>query len=201
MAQDTQVPVVEPSPTDGLDYVRNLYDVEVGWFRVAETKAQVILTVNGIFVSVLFGATLGKITNVRSLAALFGPETWVLLLISMGALTGAIGCAARSLWSWHRRRASEDFKRLEMDPAVPDSFRPEALWYFGGLAQLPVETAAKCLRQCGKEAEVAALSYNAVILSRSLVRKYRLLNAGWALTSVNLIAVMATGVSVFVRAS
>jgi hypothetical protein len=201
MTEETKSPIVESPPADTLDFVRNLYELEVGWFRVAESKAQLILTVNGIFLGVLFGTMLGKGTNVQSLVGFFGPETWVLLFISVAALTGAISCAARSLWSWHRRRALEDFRRLGLNPAAPDTYRPEALWYFGGLGLLPVEKAAERLRHFDSAAEVVALSYNAVLLSRSLVRKYRLLNAGWALTAVNLIAFMLAGADVLVRAS
>lgn len=201
MSQDEDSSVAEPPATDTLDHLRNLFELEVGWFRVAETKAQLILTANGIFISVLFGTALGKIASVQSLAKIFGPETWTLLLISGTTLTGAVGCAARSLWSWHHRRASQDFRVLGVDSVTPDSYRPEVLWYFGCLAKLPVEKAAERLRRFGKEEEILALSYNAVMLSHSLVRKYRLLNAGWALTAASLMAFMAAVTDVLVRAS
>lgn len=201
MTSDRQASTID-SPAEGaIDYVRNVYDLAIGWFKIAEAKAQLILTANGIFMSLLFGTTLGKITEVQSLVKLFGPETWILLFTAVAALIGATSSAARSLWSRHRRRVVEDFQRLRMDPAVPDSYRPEGLWYFAELAHLPVETAAERLRQCGSDAEVVALSYNAVMLSRNVLRKHRLLNAGWACTAISLIAFVLAGTDVLVRAS
>jgi hypothetical protein len=38
------------------------------------------------------------------------------------------------------------------------------------------------------------------MLSRNVLRKHRLINAGWALTALALIALIATGTDVIIRA-
>jgi hypothetical protein len=201
MNADAQAEVAEDPPAEGaVQYTRNAYDTALGWFRVAEAKAQLLLTVNGILISVLFSTLFGKITEIRAFVDTFGVETWLFLFITVAALSGAVACSARSLWSRHKRRVREDFTRLRVDPAVPASYRPEVLWYFAELAHLHVEAAAERLRHCGTEAEVRALAYNTVMLSRNVLRKHRLINAGWALTATALIALITTGTDVIIRA-
>jgi hypothetical protein len=39
-----------------LDYLRHLYADLLGWYRSADTKGQILLTVNGVLVTVLAGA-------------------------------------------------------------------------------------------------------------------------------------------------
>ena len=57
-------------------YIRRVYASTREWYAVAETKGQLLLTVNGIFVSILFGVLFGKLGSVNSSAAArFGPET------------------------------------------------------------------------------------------------------------------------------
>src|SRR5450755_2615968 len=38
-----------------VDYLRRVYDSTRGWYTASETKAQLLLAVNGTFVTVLFG--------------------------------------------------------------------------------------------------------------------------------------------------
>ena len=55
----TPEPAPIPAPTAGVEYARRMYDRVIDWYKVAESKAQLILTVNGVFVSVAFGVSAG----------------------------------------------------------------------------------------------------------------------------------------------
>ena len=74
------------------------------------------------------------------------------------------------------------------------------LWYFGHLAHLQLDAAAEKLRGADQNFEAETLSYNVVDLSVKVLRKDRLVNAGWALTALALIALVAAGTSFFLRA-
>lgn len=111
----------------------------------------------------------------------------------------ALVCAAGSLWSYHGR-AKGELADLKVDPGDPDTYCAEVLWYFGHLARLKPKEVAEKLRGAGPEYEATALSYNVVDLAAKVLRKHRLVNLGWALTALQLIALIAAGTSFFVRA-
>jgi hypothetical protein len=198
---DAATPQPQPETTEAaVAYIRRVYASTREWYAVAETKAQLLLTVNGIFVSILFGVLFGRLGNVNSsTAARFGPETWVFLGVAVAALVSALACAAGCLWSFHGH-AKEEFARLGVNPDDPTTYRPEVLWYFGHLAHLQWDAIAETLRGADQNFEAETLSYNVFDLSVKVLRKHRLVNAGWALTALALIALVAAGTSFFLRA-
>jgi hypothetical protein len=182
-----------------VEYVRRVYGSTREWYMVAETKAQLLLAVNGAFVTIIFGVLFSKNGDIRSGAGHFGLETWIFLSVSVLALVSAIACAALCLWSLHGNAAKE-LAHLGVDPGDPSSYRAEVLWYFGHLAHLQPDAAIEMLRRADRGFEMRALSYNAVDLASKVLRKHRWVNSGWALTALSLIALAAAGASFFVRA-
>jgi hypothetical protein len=180
-------------------YIRRVYTSTREWYAVAEAKAQLLLTVNGAFVTILFGTLFGRADGLHAGVAHFGPETWAFLGVTVAALASALACAAGSLWSFHGR-AKGELAELKVDPDNPDTYRPEALWYFGHLARLRPKALLEKLSGAGQELEATALSYNVIDLSTKVLRKHRLVNMGWALTALELIALIAAGTSFFIRA-
>jgi hypothetical protein len=133
------------SPTTAdVEYVRRVYDQTLDWYKVAETKAQLLLGAIGLFLTVLGGTVFGKVDDLRALSSTFGVETWLFLAVWILAASGAVLCATRSLLSLHGH-AIRDFANLHVDPAAPLTYRPEVLWYFGHLANLPHSSAAAAL--------------------------------------------------------
>jgi hypothetical protein len=47
------------------EYVRRAYDRAIDWYKVAENKAQLLLTVNGLLVTVFVGSLTGKTSGAR----------------------------------------------------------------------------------------------------------------------------------------
>lgn len=60
------------------------------WYSSAEAKAQLVLTVNGLFVTFLTAAALGTRADVVQATAVFGPETWAFLALMALCLALAI---------------------------------------------------------------------------------------------------------------
>jgi hypothetical protein len=95
---------------DAVDYLRELEGRLRYWYSAAETKAQVVLTLNGVFLAFLTGSTLADRGDLARTTTAFGPETWV-FLAGMGAgLAGAVACAvacllARGVWPGQVRAA------------------------------------------------------------------------------------------------
>jgi hypothetical protein len=186
-------------PAPDIEFLRRLHSSIQGWYTIAETKAQLLIAFNGAFVTVIVGAIFGKIEDVRALVDVFGAETWILLLLSLAAPVGAVACAVACLWSQHRK-SRRDFNMFGVDPSNPATYHSAILWYFAHLAQLPVESTVERLRHVDREAEVDTLAFGITRLAGKVLRKHRLINAGWAFSAVALLAITATGVSVLTRA-
>lgn len=187
-------------PEVDAEYVRRVYERAMDWYKVAESKAQLILTVNGLLVTLTFGAAAGHISDGRELAKVAGLETWCFFAIVVGALLGAVACAAACMWSRHGTNYKGTFALLGVNPADPTSYRPEVLWYFGDLAHLEMGSAADLISRADRKFEITALSYNVVHLARIVLRKHRFVNAGWALTALGIASLILGAASIFVRA-
>ena len=174
------------------------------WYKVAEAKAQLILTVNGVFITIGFGIVSAKPDDVSVPTRDLSPVTWVFLALSVSALAGAISAAASSLLSRHRHNIKADFKHLDIDikdeaPRLP--YPAESLWYFGHLGSLPFRQAVESFDQIDEEDEFKILTFHVVGLSRVVLRKHRLINIGWLLTSIALLSLLAAITSYAIRAT
>ncbi|MFJ8494693.1 hypothetical protein ACIRBZ_41110 [Streptomyces sp. NPDC094038] len=177
-----------------------MYERAMDWYKVAESKAQIILTVNGVLVTLTFGTAAGHVSDGRQLAEVAGVETWCFFLVVVGALLGAVACAAACMWSRHGTNYKGTFAALDVNPENPASYRPEVLWYFGDLAHLKMGPAIALISRADRDFEITTLSYNVVHLARIVLRKHRFVNAGWALTALAIASLVLGGASVFVRA-
>ncbi len=67
-----------------VEYLRHMYAMTRAWYTAAETKAQLLLAVNGLFVTILFGILFGN----------SGTGTWELPDLGLGRGS----CLASLLW-------------------------------------------------------------------------------------------------------
>jgi hypothetical protein len=176
-----------------------MYDRVIDWYKVAETKAQLLLTVNGAFVTVAFGLVSGSIEELRRSLDAAGALTWLFLTLAVVALSGSISAAAATLLSQHGRHIREDFAKLDIDPNDESTYRPEGMWYFGHIAQLQWRGVQSMLQDADDDLEVKVLTYNVHGLSKTVLRKHRLVNLGWLLATVTLLSLIAGAISLLVR--
>lgn len=182
-----------------VDYARRMYDRAIDWYKVAELKAQLILTVNGAFVTVAFGLLSANIGDLHGAAPAVGPLTWLFLSIAVVALAASIISAAACLLSRHDRHIRQTFADLGMDPDDEATYRPEALWYFGHVAALRKPGIQRMLRHADENFEIDALAHSVHNLAITVLRKHRLINLGWLLTSAALLALLAAGITLLLR--
>lgn len=176
-----------------------MYDRVIDWYKVAESKAQFILTINGAFVAITFGLLSSNISDLGASRVRIGPDTWCFLGVALLALCGSIGSATFCLQSRHEHNIRIDFTQLGVDRNDKNTYRPEALWYFGHVAELHCEWVIERLRAFDEEQEFRTVAYNVHGLARVVLRKHRLINAGWTLTAVALIALMRAAASILIR--
>ncbi|REG01309.1 hypothetical protein DFJ67_7390 [Asanoa ferruginea] len=184
---------------DGLDYARRVYDMVIDWYKTAEKKAQLLLTANGAFATILFGIVSSNPTGLHQFGVNAGAETWFFVTVAVIAFCGAVGYASAGLLSRHRHNIRLDFARLDVHPQEPKTYKREAVWYFGHIASLQFGPTVDLLRTANPRMEFDSLTYNVVGLSRVVLRKHRLVNVGWMLTAVTVIAMTAAAASVVIR--
>jgi hypothetical protein len=188
-----------PADIARVEYSRRVYDQAFSWYKTAESKAQLILTVNGAFVTIALSVLSGKSNGIGPSYSAPGPETWAFLGVAIACLAGAICSATMCLLSRHNHNIESDFTRLRVKPGEKATYCPEALWYFGHLASLDFDHAVAALRGLGSGSEFLILTYNLVGLSRVVLRKHRLVNIGWLLTGVALLGLLGAAVSYLIR--
>ena len=189
---------VQTAPA-GLEYVRRVYDRVLAWYESAERKAQLVLTLDGVFLSFVTGSLLSKPDELQPILAEFGPETWVLAGGTLTALLASIACAVGCLWS---RLYNERELRAEYDksPGGREHPGPDVLWFFQFVAGLESARVAEALRAItSEEFERDALAGSVAPLAKNVVRKHRLVNFGFLLAGAVLALFLLTGVSYVLR--
>jgi hypothetical protein len=162
-----------------LDYLRRAYESTREWYSSAETKAQLLLTINGLFITVLFSSVLGKADDARKTIAVFGSETWVFLGLALAAIIAAVCSATLTMWSRHGSSSSDELGLLGVQADDPDSYVPEVLWYFGHIARLDPSHVKDKLLNSDAQFEAIAISNSLIKLSHRVLRKHNCVNAGW----------------------
>src|SRR5262245_7868734 len=115
-----------------LSYAHELYADVLAWYHSAESKAQVILTLDGILLAAITGLTLTKRVDVETVLDTFTLETWLLLAVTTVALLSSIVSAvvclgSRTYTRWGLQRFYRD---LGVDPGNESTYVPEVMWFF-----------------------------------------------------------------------
>lgn len=160
-----------PDPAENLAFLRSVHDDALAWYRGAEFKGQILLTVDGVIITVLAGIAFGDPGRAGPAAAGLLPR--VLLAATAVALLGSLLAAVMCLRS-----------RLDRSPPQDTSIA-DARW-FGSLARLDPGRAQELLRGADLWSACEALAAQLPVLSRNVLAKHRWANAGWALTAVAL---------------
>src|SRR5687768_15294422 len=93
-----------------LAYIRTLFDHVIEWYKNADTKAQVLLTLDGAFLAFLINPIFQNPDTLASVVAKFGTTTWVFLALTCVSLTVSIASALTCLWS--RLYSGDELERV-----------------------------------------------------------------------------------------
>jgi hypothetical protein len=188
-------------PTAALEYARRLFENITDWYNAADTKAQVILTIDGAFIAFLSSTLFAEPAKLRALSNAFSAGTWVLLLLMSLALTGSIASALACLWSrlYGNREIDDIFRQLGVDVHDAASYKPGVLWFFQFLRRLEGEHVETRLLQMDETGEVRALRFQITALSDNVMRKHKWVNAGFVLTGSSFVLFLAAGITYIIR--
>jgi hypothetical protein len=176
-----------------LEYAHELYADVLAWYHSAESKAQVILTLDGIFLAAITGLTLTKRVDFEAVLDTFTLDTWLLLAVTTAALLASIVSAviclgSRTYTSWGLRRFYRD---LGVDPTDESTYVPEVLWFFQHIEGLDREQFKHALRRLDADGELRVYGSQIHILSGNVRHKHAWVNRAFAFAGLTLVMLIA----------
>lgn len=198
METHRSVSASEKNLEEAVFYTRRVYDHTLEWYKNADAKAEIILALDGIFLSFVTASIFINPSNLPGILSGFSPITWVFLVLMGVCLIGSIICAIGCLWSRiplsgkARERFLADW---EIKPDKAETYKPEATWFFLQISWLEAEAYKEYLMKVDGEFEIKALGDSLSLLSQNVLKKHRLVDWSFALGGSSLIFFFCMGVS------
>jgi hypothetical protein len=184
-----------------VEYLRRLYANVLDWYKIADSKAQLILTLDGAFITIVTGTVFAKPDELMARQRVFGWETWTFLSLAALAIVSSIICAVLCLHSQlHEAHLNDLVAQYRVDRENLDTYTPAVAWWFGMIASLRSDIMIKYLRTANEAFERDALANQIVVLSDHILKKHRWVNRGWLFAATSLLSLVASGASYILRA-
>lgn len=194
------------SDGQAIDDVRREFLRDLGadlryWYGAAESKAQLVLTVNGVFLTFLTTSALAGRQQLTMAMAVFGSETWVFLgsmsaCLALAILSAVVCLASRGLSRAELRRRLTD---LAVRPGSAATYPPELAVFFHDLSALQPDQFADRIMTCRQDFITNALATDIIEFAPYVVAKHRWVNRAFIFTGLTLAFFLCTGVSYLVR--
>lgn len=184
-------------PENTLDYSRRLYERVIDWYKNADSKAQIILTLNGAFVAFLTSSIFKNPDELLKLINKFSTFTWLFLSLMCVCLVGSIVCALMCLWSRIAFAAERDEMILSEIDKLKETgeYSPNLMLFFKTIGMLDPEKFQTQLTKIDTEFEIKALASQIYLLSKRVYAKHLLVNYGFASVGGALIFFLLGGIS------
>lgn len=185
------------------EYVRRLYDDVRGWYDNADSKAQVVVAIDGAFLAFLTGAIFAKPSDLRDVVGSFSIWTWFLLTLMTLCLCASVICAIWCLWSriYSKDRLQQFVHAAQQGMGESAHYVPKTMWFFQMVATLDEKRLRTTLHAVDGPFEIDAMASQIHILSGNVRTKHRLVNAGFVLAAATLILFFFAGLSYLVRSA
>jgi hypothetical protein len=190
----------QPADAVGIIYLRSVYADIFAWYKIADAKGQLILTLDGALITVATGFVLANPGQVAAQERGFGWETWMFLAVSSLALIASVVSAVICLYSQLSGTSLHD-----VDSNNGATYIPANAYWFGAIAAIAARDKQKTVNYLktaprNPEFEIEVLANEIVTFSPNVLKKHKWANYAWLLTSISLIFLFAMSVSYLVRA-
>jgi hypothetical protein len=182
---------------NSVEYARRLYEDVRGWYDSADTKAQVVLAIDGAFLVFLTGAIFAKPDDLGAVVGSFSAWTWSLLALTTLCLMASVICAICCLWSRiYSASELEEFVEISQSESGDSAhYASRVMWFFQIVAVLEESRFRSTLEAVNGSFEIEAMGPQIQILSRNVRTKHRYVNAGFVLAAATLILFFFAGLS------
>ena len=184
---------------EALIYCRAVYASMLDWYKVADAKGQLLLTINGIFVTVLSGLVL---LRPDELIARKSQLTWVAWMFIVGAAV-AVGCSIIcAIICMHSRLSNSRMDKHHASFQYIDSegrahYRPAVTFWFGTLARFRNKQEGRgLLLNSSGEFELSAIADEILLFAPNVLAKHQWVNRGWAAAGGALLLTLAAAITI-----
>jgi hypothetical protein len=191
----------DPDLTPALNYSNLVFANVVDWYKSADAKAQIILTLDGALVAFLTTSIFKAPSEVSFIIHSFTYPTRLLLIVMCLCLVGSIISALMCLWSRINVAAKRDSvlgREKERIDAGVKHYSPSVTLFFKTISWLDHDKFQEQLLTTDAAFHIRAMASQAYLLSRRIYVKHKWVNAGFILAGTSLILFLASGVSYLV---
>lgn len=187
-----------PDLTANLEYVRRLYKEVLEWYRNADSKAQVIITLDGIFVTVVTPA-LFQTPDLRAIHL----RWYTLILLGLTAITlslslyHAVSCMRSRIYN--HQELTGLLNELGVDRCDYHTYKPGATWFFQLISALDKTQFEKRMREMEPGFEIDVMASQIYVLSANVSKKHSHVNRGFSYAALTFLLFVLSGLSTLIN--
>jgi hypothetical protein len=175
--KDEQMPEPEVDQSTALAYANLLFANIVDWYKNADSKAQIILTLDGALIAFLTTSIFRKPGDLSEITQRLTLRTWLLLMAMCVCLVGSIISALMCLWSRVFLGIKRDSVLGREKKKIRDGethYSPNVMLFFKTICWLDHNIFQKQLETTDTSFQIRALGSQAYLLSKRVYRKHTL---------------------------
>jgi hypothetical protein len=184
---------------DSVEYARRVFEHNFNWYKNADSKAEIILAIDGIFLGFVTSSIFIKQSELVDILQSFKSITWFLLGLMSLCLTGSIISSVACLWSripiFTKCARKDYFAKKGIDAKNIETYIPEATWFFQKISWLDPNLYQELMLSTGKQFEISALAIDIHELSRNVLKKHKWVDISFFLAAISLLCFLAFGIS------
>lgn len=174
------------SEQPGLEYTRELHAEVTSSNRDLYTRAQTVLTLDGLVIGV-FGAVISASPDdVATTVDRASRLTSMLAIFAISAMAGSVVFSFLALYSRHRAGAL---------PVEPTGLSDGHLWFFARIADVPVDDFVAAGSQVDALRETEIRLRQVATMAPIMCRRASWVNAAYATSALGLVLFVAAGIS------
>ena len=132
---------LKPATNPNIEYLRRVYANVFEWYRIADSKAQLLLTLDGAFITIIVTNTFAKPDELLSRLDRAGAVGGALVGLAALTIATSVYCALRCLYSRISNAKLKDaHQQLGVAPDNPDTYCPAIAWWFGLIATVSTQS-------------------------------------------------------------
>ena len=172
-----------PQAPSALDYARGIHTEAHNSNKDLYTRAQVVLTLDGIVVAAAAAGLAGQSDDLKKAVAVFGATTWVFVGVAAFALIASVMCSTMALASLHQQGRVNDAA----------AYKPTTMWYYARIAELVREPRDRVrfieiAEQADALFETKARLEQVAIMAPLMVKRANWLNAAFGFAALTFVA-------------
>lgn len=187
-----------PDLASVLNYSNLVFAGVLDWYKNADAKAQIILSLDGALVAFLTSSIFKSPAELSAITHSLTRGTWFLLFAMCLCLVGSIVSALICLWSRVFLGIKKDSilgREREKIRAGAKAYSPNVMLFFKTISWLDHDTFQEQLEATDTAFHIKALASQIYLLSKRVYVKHIWVNAGFVLAGASLIFFLASGVS------